>query len=179
MIEPSLYPYMNYSVKLSAVPRQGGSNMFRHQMETHAILVEFGYTDQVLLKAALIHDLLEEGEAIGFNSFDEISTLDQDGAEVLALVREVSRRVINGVNEPKSEFLKRIMLQGSEHAKILKLADRMSNINSLNQVEDKEFVSQYLKETELYIMPYAGKVNSDMSFEMNARIASIHNMFQL
>jgi len=153
--------------------------MFRHQMETHAILTEYGYTNPVLLKAALIHDLLEEAEVIGFRSIEEISSIDEDGARVLELVREVTRRSLNGAEELKSEFLLRIMTQGSEKARILKLADRISNINSLHQVEDKEFISSYLGETEKYIIPYAMEVNRDMAFALINNMESIHNILQI
>lgn len=60
MQHPDFWPYLPYSLKLTAKPRRGGSNMFRHQMETLAILLEYGYTEPFLLKAALIHDLVEE-----------------------------------------------------------------------------------------------------------------------
>jgi hypothetical protein len=33
--------YLEYSLKLAAKPRRGGGNMFRHQMETLAILLEY------------------------------------------------------------------------------------------------------------------------------------------
>jgi (p)ppGpp synthase/HD superfamily hydrolase len=170
---PNFSPYLEFSLKLSAKPRRGGGNMFRHQMETLAILLEYGYTEPVLLKAALIHDLVEEAEHIGFYDFDEIANIDEDGTAVLALVHEVSRQVVNGEEEPKSEFLLRIMQQGSEQAKILKLADRISNISALPMSGDKQFINSYITETEQTILPYAGKVNSAMALELKNRIETI------
>ena len=173
-----LSPYLSYSLKLAAKPRKGGGNMFRHQMETLTILLEYEYNDPVLLKAALIHDIIEDGERIGFIEFDEIRAIDEDGAEVLALVKEVSQHFIQGVEEPKNEFLLRIMLKGSEQAKILKLADRISNISGLPMVGDKKFISSYISETEKYIIPYASIINPAMAIELKNRIELILKILQ-
>ncbi len=169
----NLSPYLPFSLHLAAKPRRGSGNMFRHQMETLAILLEYGYTEPVLLKASLIHDLLEDGELVDYHAYDEIATIDEDGAKVLALVKEVSRKVVDGVEEPKSEFLLRIMLQGSEQAKILKLADRISNISALPMSGDPEFIKNYTNETAKYILPYANSINPEMASELKNRIESI------
>ena len=176
MSYPILAPYITYSLKLAAKPRKGGGNMFRHQVETMAILLEYGYSEPVLLKAALIHDLLEDGDEIGFTTFAEIPNIDGDGLEVLDLVKEVSQQILNGVNEPKSEFLLRIMLDGSENAKILKLADRISNISSLPMAGNKEFMNRYIFETEQYIIPHASLVNQAMAAELINRVESMHKI---
>lgn len=173
MTHPDFSAYLSYSLHLTAKLRRGGGNMFRHQMETLAILLEYDYTEPVLLKASLIHDLLEDGKQVDYHAFDEIATIDEDGAEVLALVHEVSRRVVQGEEEPKSEFLLRIMLQGSELAKILKLADRISNISALPMAGDQEFIISYINETEKYIMPYASTINPVMALELKSRIELI------
>jgi (p)ppGpp synthase/HD superfamily hydrolase len=183
---PNFSPYLEFSLKLAAKPRRGGGNMFRHQMETLAILLEFGYTNPVLLKAALIRDLVEDGKLVDFHHLDEIKHVDLDGAEVLALVHEVSRRLFYGKEEPKSVFLLRIMLQGTELSKILKLADRIANLSALLMVEDKEFISNYISETEQYILPYAGNVNPAMAIELKHsieltlnKIHNEHNIYQI
>jgi (p)ppGpp synthase/HD superfamily hydrolase len=172
-------PNFIYSLKLKAKPRRGDGNMFRHQMETLAILLEYGYTNPVLLKAALIHDIIEDGDVIGFHTFDEIKDIDEDGGSVLALVKEVSQHMNQGKKEPKSEFLLRIMQQGSQQARILKLADRISNLCALPLTRDPEFISSYIRETELYILPYAEDINTDMATELKNRIESIKTNLQL
>jgi GTP pyrophosphokinase len=166
-------PYLSYSLVLAAKPRRGGGNMFRHQMETLAILLEYGYTEPVLPKAALIHDLLEDGKHVDYHAFDEIETIDEDGAAVLSLVHEVSRKIINGDEEPKSEFLLRVMSQGSQQAKILKLADRISNLSALPLAGDIEFIRNYVAETEKYILPFAEEINRAMALELKKHIESI------
>lgn len=173
LILSGCWPYIPFSLKLKAKPRQGGGNMFRHQMETLAILLDYGYTDPVLLKASLIHDLVEDGEEIGFTRYEEIKSLDADGEEVLALVQEMSQRVLQGIREPKSEFLLRIMQKGSAKAKILKLADRISNLTGLAHAGDPAFVRNYLSETEAYIAPYADSINSSMASELAERMEAV------
>ena len=65
------------------------------------------------------------------------------------------------------------MNQGSEHARVLKLADRLSNITSLFYVEDTGFVLRYLNETKNYIVPYASYINKNMAMELQ-NLLNIH-----
>lgn len=162
-----LWPYFELSRYLVRKERRGFGNMFRHQVETLAILIEFGYEDPVLLKAALIHDLFEDGDKVGFTGFDEVITIDEDGKEVYDLVKELSIRVENDIEEPKAIFLERIMFTGTQKAKILKLADRLSNINSLLATRDMPFIIRYLDETKLHIMPYAEEIDKNIACELN------------
>jgi hypothetical protein len=51
--------YLEYSLHLAAKPRRGGGNMFRHQMETLAILPEFKHkfaqiSENVSISGAII-----------------------------------------------------------------------------------------------------------------------------
>jgi len=62
---------------------------------------------------------------------------------------EVSRRR----EETKGEFLTRVREQGSPQAKVLKVADRISNMISLGFVTNIEFISRYTDETVKYIFP--------------------------
>jgi len=172
-LHTNLFPYLSLSLKLADKPRRGGGNVFRHQMETLAILLEYGYTEPVLLKSSLIHDLLEDGTHVDCHTFEDIATNDEDYAAVLALVQEVSRQVVANEEEPKSEFLLRIMLQGSEKAKILKLADRISNISALPLAGDQKFIKNYTDETVKYILPYANNLNPAMAKELKNRIALV------
>ena len=92
---------------------------------------------------------------------DEIVRLDPDGPAVYALVMEVTIRVVGEVREPKSEYLLRIMQRGSPRARVLKFADRISNLTALGFVHDVAFVRKYLDETRRYILPYAEQVNTE------------------
>ena len=163
----TLAPYIVKAMALIGVDRRGGSNMFRHQISTLGILLDYKIVDPVLLKAAVIHDLFEDAGSMPGVSQDEISRLDGDGPAVYELVMEVTIRTENGVKEPKRDYLLRLMQHGSSRAKVLKLADRISNLTALGFVHDMRFVKRYLEETRDCILPYAREVNADMFTELS------------
>lgn len=154
-----LAPYLQKATALIGRRRQVGGNQFRHAMATLAILIDYHFTDAVLLKAAVIHDLVEE---IPSTDLREIRSLDADGEGVVRLVLEVTRGA-----ESKREFLKRIRDHGSNRAKILKVADRISNLTDLHMVVFEEaFVARYLAETREFIYPMALEINAQMAHEI-------------
>jgi (p)ppGpp synthase/HD superfamily hydrolase len=160
-----LAPYIQLATVLIGKTREGGGNMFRHQLDTMAILVDYGYIDPVLLKAAIIHDVLED--IPGFNH-NLILSIDYESHLVYNLVREVTRLP----QETKAEFLTRIHKYGSHNAKVLKVADRISNMVSLGFVINMEFVSRYTDETERYVFPIAVEVDEFMFKELGSLVES-------
>jgi GTP pyrophosphokinase len=120
----------------------------------------------------VIHDLFEDAATMPGVSREEIERIDADGPAVYALVMEVTIRVADGVREPKAEYLLRIMQRGSPRAKLLKLADRISNLTALGFVHDAAFVRRYVEETRRYVLPYAEAVNGNMFRELSDLIAS-------
>ncbi|NND30972.1 MAG: hypothetical protein HKN76_00185, partial [Saprospiraceae bacterium] len=54
-------PYIVKATALIGIKRKSGSNMFRHQISTFGILLDYKVIDPILLKASLIHDILEDG----------------------------------------------------------------------------------------------------------------------
>jgi GTP pyrophosphokinase len=163
----TLAPYIVKAMALIGVRRRGGSNMFRHQLSTMAILLDYKNVDPVLLKASVIHDLFEDAPGMPGVTEEEIVRIDSDGPAVYALVMEVTIRTVGGVREPKSEYLQRLMQTGSARAKLLKLADRISNLTALGFVHDAAFVRKYVDETRAYVLPYAEAVNADMFRELS------------
>jgi len=172
-------PYISKAMALIGKSRKAGSNMFRHQLDTMAILVDYKMIDPILLKAAVIHDLFEECCGMPGVSRQEIVGVDADGQAVYDLVMEVTLRERDGKREPKSEFLKRIMETGSPRAKMLKLADRISNLISLGFVHDDQFVRDVLAETRQFILPYAERINPNMYREMYDLVADRENKLML
>jgi len=162
----TLAPYIVKATALIGVKRRSGSNMFRHQISTLGILLDYKTIDPVLLKASVIHDLFEDASSMPGVTEDEIAGLDADGPEVYALVMELTIRFVEGIREPKSEYLLRIMQTGSPRARLLKLADRISNLTSLGFVHDVAFVKRFLDETETFVLPHAASVNADMHREL-------------
>ena len=158
-------PYIQLATALIGKSREGGGNMFRHQIDTMATLIDYGYIDSVLLKASVVHDLIEDVPEFNRN---QLLSIDYDSPAVYTLVLEVSRRV----DETKAAFLTRIKNQGSYNAKVLKVADRISNMISLGFVTNEEFISRYTDETERFIFPIAEEVNKDMLDELKSLVVS-------
>ena len=175
----TLAPYIVKAMALIGVKRRSGSNMFRHQISTMAILLDYKIIDPVLLKAAVIHDLFEDAATMPGVTEEGIKQIDFDGPAVYELVMEVTIRTVEGIREPKSEYLLRIMQRGSQQARVLKLADRISNIFALGFVHDVKFVKKYLRETRDHILPYAEPVNPDMFRELSDLVENREQMLQL
>jgi GTP pyrophosphokinase len=155
----SLAPYMQLSTALIGKARFAGGNMFRHQMDTMGILIDYGYIDSVLLKAACIHDVVED-----IPGYDQslIINADEEGEEVLRLVLEVTKRK----GQLKPDYLRGIIEHGSHKAKLVKCADRISNMISLGFVTSSEFIERYCDETEYFIFPIALEVDFNMYQEL-------------
>ena len=160
-----LAPYIQLATALIGKTRQGGGNMFRHQIDTMAILIDYGYIDSVLLKASIIHDVFEDLPDFNHNL---LFSIDFESHAVYDLVMEVSRVP----SETKPEFLSRIFDSGSMNAKILKVADRISNMITLGFVHNMEFVSRYIAETEQFIFPIAELVDKSMLKELQTLVES-------
>jgi (p)ppGpp synthase/HD superfamily hydrolase len=163
-----LAPYIQVATMLIGKSRLAGGNMFRHQIDTLGILIDYGYIDQILLKASVVHDILEDIPDFNHNI---LLSVDSDSHAVFELVQEVSKRY----GETKSEFLLRIRESGSRNAKILKVADRISNMISLGFVNNLDFVERYINETEQYILPIADEVSQYMVTELGDLIKSRRN----
>jgi GTP pyrophosphokinase len=147
--------------------RKSSGNQFRHQVETRTILIDYGYVDAILHKAALVHDLIEDLEGFDVNL---IINADEDGLAVYNLVLEVTR--LKG--EPKNDFLRRIYERGSWNAKLVKCADRISNMIALGLGlnTEREVIHRYCQETEDYILPIAQLVDHDMYTELADLVSS-------
>jgi GTP pyrophosphokinase len=167
-----LAPYIQLATSLIGKRRRSGGNMFRHQIDTMAILMDYGYIDSILLKASVIHDLLED-----LPDFDRdlLLEIDDEAPEVYKLVLEVTRRPV----ESKAEFLGRILEYGSARSQVLKCADRISNMISLGYVTDVEFVRRYTDETEQAIFPMADRADPRMAAELRELVTTRREILAL
>lgn len=157
----TITPYIQLATPLITVPRKIGGNMFRHQMATLTILIDYKFTDSVMLKASVIHDLLED---VPETPIDKIIEADFEGREVLKVVLELTK---DPAKETKIEYLKRLHKNGSYRAKVIKLADRISNITDITtDIFFKDWIDNYIKQTEKYILPIAQEINDDMHLEL-------------
>jgi (p)ppGpp synthase/HD superfamily hydrolase len=160
-----LAPYMQLATQLIGKTGEGGGNMFRHQFDTMATLVDYGYIESVLLKASLVHDVIEDVPDFNHNL---LLSIDFESPAVYDLVLQVTRNP----GETKAEFLTRIKESGSKNAKILKCADRISNMIALGFVVNTEFIVRYTEETVRFIFPIAEEVDKNMLNELESLVAS-------
>jgi GTP pyrophosphokinase len=165
-----LAPYILKATALIGHKRDVGGNQFRHAFLTLGILLDYKMFDNyVLLKASLIHDLIED---VPGTNIDELRSIDYQANEVVDLVLEVTRP--KGMD--KITYLKGILENGSYNAKILKVADRISNITDLHVgIYTLEKVISYLNQTEKYVLPIAKSVNEDMYKELSDLIINRKN----
>jgi (p)ppGpp synthase/HD superfamily hydrolase len=156
-----LAPYIIKATALIGKGRNVGGNQFRHALATMTILLDYKlFDDYVLLKAAVIHDLLED---VSGTDEKELRQIDEQANQVVDLVLEVTRPK----TMTKSDFLKGILEKGSYNAKLLKVADRISNLTDLHRdYYSKKVMSDYLDQTEKYVLPMAREVNKDMAIEL-------------
>lgn len=168
-----LAPYILKAMALIGVSRKVGGNQFRHSFSTLGILLDYKYfNDSVLLKAALIHDLLED---VPETQVDEIRRTDEEGHEVVDLVLEVTR----SSDETKVQYLQRILDNGSQRAKLLKCADRISNLTDLHRDTHPDHkITDYLAQTEQFILPMARQVSLDMVIELTDLIDKRRKMLR-
>ena len=159
LVELRLAPYIQKATALIGLARKVGGNQFRHAIATFGILLDYHIMDPIILKASVIHDLIED---IKDFSHQEICDIDSDGPEVLNLVLELTKG-----DEPKEVYLQRILDSGSYKAKILKVADRISNLTDLHDdIFGLDFIERYLNETEKFVYPLALEVNHNMAIEV-------------
>jgi (p)ppGpp synthase/HD superfamily hydrolase len=160
-----LAPYILKATALIGVSRKVGGNQFRHSFSTLGILLDYKYfTDSILLKASLLHDLFED---LPDTQIDEIRYIDHEANQVVDLVLEVTRRK----DETKPEYLQRILDHGSIRAKTLKCADRISNLTDLHRdTHSLTKMSDYVDQSEKYVLPMAEQVNPDMVIELTDMI---------
>ena len=156
-----LAPYILKATALIGKQRGVGGNQFRHAMATLAILLDYKlFDDYILLKAAVIHDLIED---VPETNESELRRIDDQANRVVDLVLEVTRP--KGMT--KVNFLKRILEKGSANAKILKVADRISNLTDLHRDQySRKKMTEYLDQSEKYILPMAEQVNKNMAIEL-------------
>jgi (p)ppGpp synthase/HD superfamily hydrolase len=169
-----LAPYIMKAMALIRVQRLVGGNQFRHCFMVLGILLDYKlFYDSVLLKAALLHDLFEDIPETGI---DEVRCIDSDGHSVVDLVLEVTRQP----GETKIDYLRRVLESGSRNALILKCADRISNLTDLHRdTHTDQSISEYLDQTEKYVIPMARKVNEHMVTELIDLVARRRKIISL
>lgn len=157
----TLAPYIIKATALIGIERKVGGNQFRHAFATLGILLDYKFfSDSVLLKASVIHDLIED---VPGTDQQALRHIDAEANQVVDLVLEVTKPT----DMVKGNYLNRILVNGSRNAKLLKVADRISNLTDLHRdIFSDQKITDYLDQTEQYVLPMAKEVNADMVKEL-------------
>lgn len=126
--------------KHSGQYRKHGLEYISHPMRVVEILKTAGLSEESILIAGLFHDLLEDTDA------KKEEVLHLSNYEILFIVEILTKE--NGYN--MRDYMDRI--NNNPKAKLIKLADRISNLEDILFLEDIEFLSRYLKETQKYFL---------------------------
>ena len=169
LISMVLASYLQKATTLIGVPRKVGGNQFRHGWATTGVLIDHKFIEPIKLKAALLHDIYEDWPEFDKN---EIIYLDSDGFAVHHLIWELTRKP----EETKEEYLDRLTKHGSKNARMLKVADRITNLLELNPIVfPLEKIRQKIAETRKWVLPMAKEVSPSMTREMEDIIERIEN----
>ena len=124
-----------------------GEPYVEHLREVIAVLVDgLGFTDADLLVAAALHDVVEDTDT----TIDQIR--EEFGDKVAALVGWVTKDPV----EDRQIYLARLADAPSE-AVLLKLADRLSNVQRLDTHPRPDKRARYYTETVEWIVPLAAR----------------------
>ena len=116
------------------------------------IRYDAGIVDEEILAAAVLHDVLEETD-------ETAETLKKEfGKRVIGLVTELTRQEPDraGLNEEEVWQLRtQSMLEEidrmSQEAKLIKLADRASNLRAALLTRDGDYLSRYVRQSNLIL----------------------------
>lgn len=132
--------------------RPAGEPYLEHLLEAASVLVEaIGVTDPDILRAAVLHDVVEDTDC----TLDEVR--DRFGDRVAVLVDWVTK-------PPRDEGLTREQVRAAylerlrgapDDAILVKLADRLSNVQRLDTHPRREKAAAYYAETVRSVLPLA------------------------
>lgn len=132
--------------------RPAGEPYVEHLLEATRVLVEaLGVTDVSVLKAAVLHDVVEDTAA----TLEEVR--DEFGDRVATLVDWVTkppRAEGESREEARAAYLERLR-RAPDDAILVKLADRLSNVQRLDTHPRPEKARAYYDETVRSILPLA------------------------
>jgi len=166
MIAPFLTPsqasMVNLAYRLSKYGHQGqrrddGSRYFDHPRAVTTILLEVGITDEDVLVAGLLHDVVEDSFIV---TFDDLAHIFGERASVL--IRLVTKERGLSVQAYYAR-----LAAGPSEAIVVKLADRLHNMDTLHLcTREKQF--RKLAETRALVLPLCDRLAGDQRYEATA-----------
>jgi hypothetical protein len=133
--------------------RDDGTPYYHHCARTARNLMDnFGVKDPDVIKAALLHDTLEDCKI----KPEEIKA--RFGPKVAALVQAMTKPECQpgeSYDHRNERYLRDQILNGPPGAVEIKLSDRMDNIDDLHLVPDRQMVARYIEDTQHHYIPLA------------------------
>lgn len=129
--------------------RKGGQEYIVHPLRVCAYLVSLNLEDDILLSAALLHDVVEDVDYI--KEFPRILVdeykLDK---EVLDVVLAVTKNIKGMTSEQEKLYYEGV--RKNWRALLVKLSDRVNNISTMYDFSEAKRM-QYIEETKEFILP--------------------------
>lgn len=136
--------------------RKGGAPYILHPAAVAAILQEVGVDEVAVLRASLLHDVVENAPRTVADIASEF------GPTIADLVDELTRP--EATRHDREAF--RRYLEGlSGRARLIKLADRIDNVRGLRAIgDDLDFVRRYLDETRaLFLSEWSARTHPGLA----------------
>lgn len=142
-----------------------------------AIQVAKAVKDTDMISAALLHDVIEDTNI----TRDDLET--EFNENIANLVQELTINKEEKEKVGKKVYLANAILQMSDQALLIKLADRFHNVRALIVLDDIEFIQRYYKET-MYLLKklLARELNDNhmtLLYKLSKALRAIKTMFVL
>lgn len=154
--------------------RKSGEPYITHPLTMACDAISMGITDDVIVAAIMLHDVVEDCGA----TLDDLP-VSEETKEVINLVT----KDFKGSN-PADEQRYYKAIAKNEKASIVKLIDRCHNISTMAGTFTSEKLDHYISETETYILPLLRTVKdnhptySNILFTMKYHIISVLNAIE-
>lgn len=130
------------------VKRKSSEPYISHPIRIANALISIGITDENVIIATILHDVLEDTK---MTEFELLNVFDKDVVEIIKLVTKE-----NDYNN--DDYYKAI--SQNKYASIVKIADRCHNVSTMYFFDDDK-IKSYIEETEKYVIPLCSTVSNN------------------
>jgi len=134
--------------------RDGGGRYFDHPRAVSLTLLRQGVFDHELIIVALLHDVMEDSFILTWEDLEYI--FDK---RVCSLVKLLTKEA----GLPKDQYFPRLLGSGQPEAWLVKLADRLHNLSTLESCTREKQVKQ-IKETREKYFPLCQRLGAEPAY---------------
>ncbi len=158
--------------KFTPVP--GGKEIYwTHLYSVYKLCVYWGYEEEEILLAAILHDILEDTSV----TFEEVrNKFGEKTAKIVLLCSKKGTYVTfnrKDQDEYFGEFDNHEDGEIRRAARVVKLADRLDNLMGCAFIDDKETLRKYYSETKKYFVPIAKEIGKEKELQEVLRHAEV------